>query len=169
MTQSILRIVTLSFFFDIIGPMIHRKIWHKYKIKEISISWVTISFLSSDLDNPETPRFTRERRISYKRTKRLKKVCLISYNECSVRGISCVKMFSGRGKLTCAIYRKKGIPCVSFSYGSVERAMDKTEINLKDAQERQQQLLRQLLAVQLEVQRYEREIELAKKRGEEQF
>ena len=80
-----------------------------------------------------------------------------------------MKMSSGRGKLTCATCRKKGIPCVSLSYGSVERAMDKTEASLKDAQERQQQLLRQLLAVQLEVQRYEREVELARKRGEEQF
>ena len=128
-----------------------------------------ISFLSSDLDNPEIPRSTRERRISYKRTKRLRKVCLIFCDECSVRGISYVKMFSGRGKLTCATCRKKGIPCVSFLYGSVERAIDKIETNLKDTQDRQQQLLRQLLDVQLEVQRHEREVELARKRGEEQF
>ena len=80
-----------------------------------------------------------------------------------------MKMFSGRGKLTCAIYRKKGIPCVSFLYGSVERAIDKTETSLKDAQDRQQQFFRQLLGVQLEVQRHEREVELARKRGEEQF
>ena len=128
-----------------------------------------MSFLFSDLNNPETPCSTRERRISYKRIKKLKKVCLISCDECSVRGIFYVKMSSGRGKLTCVTYRKKGIPCVSFSYGSVERAIDKIETSLKNAQERQQQLLRQLLSVQLEVQRYEREIELTKKRGEEQF
>ena len=47
--------------------------------------------------------------------------------------------------------------------------MDKTEISLKDTQDRQQQLLRQLLSVQLEVQRHEREVELARKRGEKQF
>ena len=72
------------------------------------MSWVTMSFLFSDLDNSEIPRSTRERRISYKRTKRLRKVCLISCDECSVRGISYVKMSSGRGKLTCAICRKRG-------------------------------------------------------------
>ena len=93
-------------------------------------------FLFSDFDNPETPRSTRERRISYKRTKRLEKVCLISCDECSVRDIFYVKMSSGRGKLTCVIYRKKGILCVSFLYGSVERAMDKTKISLKNTQER---------------------------------
>ena len=100
------------------------------------MSWVIMSFLFSDLDNSEIPRFTRERRISYKRIKRFRKICLISCDECSVRDIPYVKMSFGREKLTYAIYRKKKISCVLFLYRSVKRAIDKVKASLKDAQDR---------------------------------
>ena len=47
--------------------------------------------------------------------------------------------------------------------------MDTAEAKLQDAQSRQQALLRQLVDVQMEVQRREREVEFARKRAEEQF
>ena len=58
---------------------------------------------------------------------------------------------------------------MSMSYGSVEKSADKAEASLQEAQSRQQSLLRQLVEVQMEVQRHEREVEFARKRAEEQF
>ena len=128
-----------------------------------------MSSSSSDLDNKAVSRSTRERRIAYKRTKRLGTVCQIPCDQCFLLEVPCVKMSSGRGKLTCATCRKKGVPCVSMSYNAVEKAMDSAEERLKVSEEKRNEMVERLAEAQAEVRRNKRLVEFARKRAEEQF
>ena len=72
-------------------------------------------------------------------------------------------MLSSYGKLTCATCWKKKIPCVFMLYGSVEKSMDKAKMSFKEVQSCQQFFFCQLIEVQMEVQRHEKEVEFTRK------
>ena len=121
----------------------------------------TMSFSSSDLDDPTLSKTTRNRIRANKRIKRRGTVSIVSCDRCSAKCIPCVKMSSGRGQLTCAECRRRGVPCVSMSWNAVEKAMDISEKNLADAEADVQDLLKRLMDAQSKVFRRKRELEFA--------
>ena len=76
-------------------------------------------------------------------------------------------MFSGRGKLICVIYRKKGVPFVSLSYNAVKKTMNSAENQLKSFLKKQRKILESLDEIRIEMKRNERLIKFIKKRIKE--
>ena len=81
----------------------------------------------------------------------------------------CIVMSSRSGRLTCSECRKRGRPCVSASWESVDRTVDETEASLEKDGEERDKLLSQLAELQARMARKRKVLEQARQRAMEQF
>ena len=131
------------------------------------MSRATMSSSTFDLNNFKLLRVTRDCRRFEKRVKRRDEVCFISCDSCFTFNVPCMKMSSGRGRLTCAECWRRGVLCVLMSWNVVERSMDTREKNLNEAEAEVRDLQDKLFEVFVKVRRRKRELELTQFRIDE--
>ena len=95
---------------------------------------------------------------------------IISCDLCFSEGFRRVVMSTRSGKtLACAECRRMGHRCVSMSWDTVDRAVDKAELELKETERERDAQIERLAEVQARLARKRKMLEFAQQRAKEQL